>query len=260
MTLRKKPFKSLHDDTSVSVMRWYDNRMVQLASTIPGIEPQSEVQRTSVREKKKIQISCPHAIADYNKHMGNVCQRRFARSDERKRHARVHIRQALRTAAANGDAAASAALASGNLNQVSLANNKKPAKRRGKQGAPSTVLIPTGTRIPPPPAQTHSVQLSHTSGGSIPSITGLLATNPTSLPSAQSQHIIFVPTTVPASPTIFMPNSSNFFGRHQQVTVSPSATSLLNGASGGNTFQLQNAQDRKTYLYLPTGTHFNNIP
>ena len=74
--LKKMPrgtFDYRHDQTTGAlVVRWNDNSVVTVASNCFGIEPCSQAQRWSYAEKKKITISQPHMIAQYNKHMGGV--------------------------------------------------------------------------------------------------------------------------------------------------------------------------------------------
>lgn len=60
------------DNTDISVVTWYDNRVVNLASTYVGSKPSSEVRRFNKKEKTYQQVSCPNAVMVYNKHMGGV--------------------------------------------------------------------------------------------------------------------------------------------------------------------------------------------
>lgn len=54
------------------MVTWYDNRVVNLASTYVGSKPSSEVQRYNKKEKIYQTIPCPKAVMTYNRHMGGV--------------------------------------------------------------------------------------------------------------------------------------------------------------------------------------------
>ncbi|XP_035457403.2 piggyBac transposable element-derived protein 3-like [Spodoptera frugiperda] len=60
------------DNTDISVVTWYDNRVVNLASTYVGSKPSSEVRRFNKKEKTYQNVSCPKAVTVYNRHMGGV--------------------------------------------------------------------------------------------------------------------------------------------------------------------------------------------
>ena len=74
--LKKAPrgtFDFRHDRSSGTlVVRWNDNSVVTVASNCFGVEPCSQAQRWSYAEKKKITITQPRVIAEYNKNMGGV--------------------------------------------------------------------------------------------------------------------------------------------------------------------------------------------
>ncbi|GBP36150.1 Chimeric ERCC6-PGBD3 protein [Eumeta japonica] len=59
------------DNTDISVVTWYDNRVVNLASTYVGSKPSSEVRRFKKRKAYQ-NVSCPKAVTVYNRHMGGV--------------------------------------------------------------------------------------------------------------------------------------------------------------------------------------------
>ncbi|GBP44394.1 hypothetical protein EVAR_81308_1 [Eumeta japonica] len=61
------------DNTDISVVTWYDNRVVNLASTYVGSKPSSEVRRFNKKEKAYQNVSCPKAVTVYNRHMGELC-------------------------------------------------------------------------------------------------------------------------------------------------------------------------------------------
>ena len=54
------------------VVRWNDNSVVTLASNIHGIEPIASAQRWSAAEKKRIDITQPKLVSEYNICMGGV--------------------------------------------------------------------------------------------------------------------------------------------------------------------------------------------
>lgn len=56
----------------ISAVVWKDNRLVTLLSTFVGEHPKSEATRFSKVQKESVNVSCPHAITVYNKHMGGV--------------------------------------------------------------------------------------------------------------------------------------------------------------------------------------------
>ena len=59
-------------NSGITVIRWYDNGVVQLASTFIGEEQGNTVDRWSTKENKKIEIECPAMVEEYNAHMGGV--------------------------------------------------------------------------------------------------------------------------------------------------------------------------------------------
>ena len=60
------------DDVEVSVVAWFDNKIVTLLSNFVGSEPTTMVKRFSKRENKHVHVSCPNLVTIYNKHMGGV--------------------------------------------------------------------------------------------------------------------------------------------------------------------------------------------
>lgn len=57
------------DMTTVS---WKDNKQVILASTYVGAQPVENIERFDKKEKRRIAITCPKLIKEYNAHMGGV--------------------------------------------------------------------------------------------------------------------------------------------------------------------------------------------
>ena len=54
------------------VIRWYDNSIITVASTIDGLLPTKNVRRWSAKDRQHIQVTMPNAIAMYNQYMGGV--------------------------------------------------------------------------------------------------------------------------------------------------------------------------------------------
>lgn len=59
-------------EKGIIVVKWVDNKCVLLASTFCGINPVTSIKRYSKQEKKKVNVTCPRVIIQYNKHMGGV--------------------------------------------------------------------------------------------------------------------------------------------------------------------------------------------
>ena len=60
------------DGDNVRMVKWYDNRGVQLVSTCCGAQPLSAVSRWDRSKKQSISINCPEVVAMYNRSMGGV--------------------------------------------------------------------------------------------------------------------------------------------------------------------------------------------
>ena len=57
----------------VCIIRWFDNKCVNLASNFTQLSANNEnVRRYSVKSKEFIDIPCPEAIQEYNKGMGGI--------------------------------------------------------------------------------------------------------------------------------------------------------------------------------------------
>lgn len=56
----------------IIVIRWNDNSVVTVASTLFGVAPMKRVQRYSQAQKQQIQVPIPDAVAKYNKSMGGT--------------------------------------------------------------------------------------------------------------------------------------------------------------------------------------------
>ncbi|XP_039283290.1 piggyBac transposable element-derived protein 3-like [Nilaparvata lugens] len=60
------------DGTDVSVVGWFDNKLVALSSTYVGENPKDTVTRFDRKNKKKIEIERPAIVKEYNRFMGGV--------------------------------------------------------------------------------------------------------------------------------------------------------------------------------------------
>ncbi|KAG0430632.1 hypothetical protein HPB47_022529 [Ixodes persulcatus] len=62
----------VENSENVVLVRWLDNKAVQLASSYTGVEPEDQVKRWSASEKKHILVARPAIVKTYNKTMGGV--------------------------------------------------------------------------------------------------------------------------------------------------------------------------------------------
>jgi len=60
------------ENQNISVVKWYDNKYVHVASTNKGLQPIDYVKRWCAKEKKYIEVPRPAAIKGYNQNMGGV--------------------------------------------------------------------------------------------------------------------------------------------------------------------------------------------
>lgn len=65
-------FVATIDGVDVSSVIWKDNKYVTLASSFAGRNPITKVKRFDRKEKKTVEVDCPHVITEYNRHMGGV--------------------------------------------------------------------------------------------------------------------------------------------------------------------------------------------
>ncbi|XP_068213979.1 piggyBac transposable element-derived protein 3-like [Palaemon carinicauda] len=56
----------------ILLVRWKDNAVVSVVSNISPVYPLESVSRWSAKDKKKISVSRPYLIGDYNRHMGGT--------------------------------------------------------------------------------------------------------------------------------------------------------------------------------------------
>lgn len=73
--LKREPRGSMdHRKTSNSVLvvSWNDNNVVNVASSVHGVQPTRQTERYSVAQKMRVKINQPRAIEQYNRFMGGV--------------------------------------------------------------------------------------------------------------------------------------------------------------------------------------------
>lgn len=76
-TSMKKKERGCYDyrmsqNKNILICKWHDNSVVCLASNACSVEPIHRVTRYSQKEKKRISVSQPHIVHEYNKYMGGV--------------------------------------------------------------------------------------------------------------------------------------------------------------------------------------------
>ena len=59
-------------DTGIWITRWKDSKVVTMASIYAGVNPIKKAQRYSKAEKKRVEITQPNVVAEYNYGMGGV--------------------------------------------------------------------------------------------------------------------------------------------------------------------------------------------
>ena len=62
----------LDKDTGICITRWKDSKVVTMASTYAGVNPIKKAQQYSKVEKKRVEITQPNVVAEYNYGMGGV--------------------------------------------------------------------------------------------------------------------------------------------------------------------------------------------
>lgn len=65
-------YTAISDNVDITTVAWKDNKIVTLLSTYVGAEPVSTIDRFDKKLKKKIPVTCPKIIKEYNAHMGGV--------------------------------------------------------------------------------------------------------------------------------------------------------------------------------------------
>ena len=54
------------------MIRWFDNQAITILTVYEAVQPSTNVKFWDRKNKVDIQVSCPSAIAMYNKSMGSV--------------------------------------------------------------------------------------------------------------------------------------------------------------------------------------------
>ncbi|KAK9977045.1 hypothetical protein ABG768_018866 [Culter alburnus] len=60
------------NEAKVAIVKWFDNKAVTLASSCAAVSPVKEVRRFSKEQKKRVGVTCPNIVTQYNVHMGGV--------------------------------------------------------------------------------------------------------------------------------------------------------------------------------------------
>jgi hypothetical protein len=60
------------DNVKLSLVSWFDNRVVNFLSNFTGSQPLGEVRRWNKKDGCYVQVPCPAIVQKYNKHMGGV--------------------------------------------------------------------------------------------------------------------------------------------------------------------------------------------
>ncbi|XP_057309999.1 uncharacterized protein LOC130647998 [Hydractinia symbiolongicarpus] len=59
-------------NSGIMLMRWFDNKSVQLASTYCSFKQSGTVRRWDAKSKSHIQVPCPEIVREYNSAMGGL--------------------------------------------------------------------------------------------------------------------------------------------------------------------------------------------
>ncbi|KAK9746280.1 Transposase IS4 [Popillia japonica] len=71
---KKLPYQFYVDNVGIIFVRWLDNSVVTVGSTLHGVHPINNVKRYSQAEKKIISVARPNLIGQYNNYMGGTDQ------------------------------------------------------------------------------------------------------------------------------------------------------------------------------------------
>lgn len=63
---------AVDSENDVHVCRWTDNSIVTMISNCHGCQPITRVKRYSKKEKKVVEVECPHIVREYNMHMSST--------------------------------------------------------------------------------------------------------------------------------------------------------------------------------------------
>lgn len=58
------------NEAKVAIVKWFDNKAVTLASSCAAVSPVKEVRWFSKEQKKRVGVTCPNIVTQYNVHMG----------------------------------------------------------------------------------------------------------------------------------------------------------------------------------------------
>lgn len=59
-------------DDNITVVRWKDTKLVHIISTYAGAIPEDTTMRYDRKDRKRIEVTRPFSIQEYNKFMGGV--------------------------------------------------------------------------------------------------------------------------------------------------------------------------------------------
>lgn len=60
------------NNNRIAVVKWFDNKVVTLASSFVASYPLGKIQRYCKESKAKTEVNCPRIVKEYNAHMGGV--------------------------------------------------------------------------------------------------------------------------------------------------------------------------------------------
>ncbi|CAG5031795.1 unnamed protein product [Parnassius apollo] len=69
---KERGFYDYRISDDIIICKWHDNSIVSVCSNAVGVDPVHKTERYSQQLKKKISVSQPHLIQQYNKNMGGV--------------------------------------------------------------------------------------------------------------------------------------------------------------------------------------------
>ena len=61
-----------NDKAGIAIVKWFDNRAVQLSSNFVSIDPISKVRRYDRKARSYVDVDCPAIVREYNNNMGMV--------------------------------------------------------------------------------------------------------------------------------------------------------------------------------------------
>ncbi|GFT40125.1 piggyBac transposable element-derived protein 3 [Nephila pilipes] len=93
-------FVGNYNDVEISVTTWKDNKTLIMASTFADEKPLGKVMRYDKKIKNRVEITMPHVIKEYNKHMGVascLCKMGYNENAKRGRPSNTSIEQMFQT-------------------------------------------------------------------------------------------------------------------------------------------------------------------